>query len=239
MISERDKELLEEWADGRMSESARAAFEARFAQEPALADAARLRRDMNRYLQRKEKRDELKARLAATRAAHEEMRRTKTLRVVWRRRLGLLAAVAAVALVVVWWVGQPDLIERYATYPPLSLTQRSGEVEALALQAERLFAERQFAQAARVLDSLHQMNPADTLALLYEGIARFEAGDYRQAASLLEGFPPGGNWTTEAWYFAALAHLALDEKDKARELLTKIPPHSGRYRQAQELLKRL
>ncbi len=239
MISERDKELLEEWADGRMSEAARAAFEARFDEEPALAEAARLRQDMNRYLQRREKRDAFKARLAAARAAHEQARRRTHMRVVWRRRLGALAAVAAVALVVVWWVGRPDLVERYATYPPLSLTQRSGEVETLALRAERLFAERQFTQAARVLDSLHRMNPADTLALLYEGIARFEAGDYRQAASLLEDFPAGGNWTTEAWYFAALAHLALDEKDKARELLEKIPPHSGRYSQAQELLQRL
>ncbi|RMD70063.1 MAG: hypothetical protein D6818_09580 [Bacteroidetes bacterium] len=239
MISEEDKELLEQWADGRMSDEERAAFEARFAGEPPLAEAARLRQEMNRYLQRRGSREELKARLAAARTAHERGRRARQLRVVWRRRLGALAAVAAVALVVVWWVGRPDLVEQYATYPPLSLTQRSGEVEALALQAERLFAERQYTEAARLLDSLHRMNPTDTLALLYEGIAWFEAGAYREAASLLESFPQGGNWTTEAWYFAGLAHLALGEKDRARELLERIPPRSGRYAQARELLERL
>ncbi len=238
MISDQDKDLLEKWIEGQMDEAERAAFERRFDSEPELAQAARLRKEMDRYLKRRTQRAHFKSKLVEVRKAYEQTQRQRALRLAWRRRLQWAAAVAAVALIAIWWMGHPEPIEVYATYPPLSLTRRSGPVEDLARRAEMLFAAGQFAQAARTLDSLHRLHPTDTLALLYEGIAWFEAAEYERAIALLEPFPPSGYWTTEAWYFAALAYLALDRKEAARALLQRIPPQSGRYEQAQELLRK-
>lgn len=238
MISDHDKDLLERWIEGRMDEAERTAFESRFGAEPELAQVAHLRKEMDRYLKRRAQRAHFKSKLVEARKIYERSQQRRSLRVAWRRPLRWAAAVAAVALVAVWWMGRPDLMESYATYPPLSLTRRSGQVEELARRAEQLFAAKQFAQAALTLDSLRRVHPNDTLALLYEGIAWFEAAEYARAIELLEPFPPDGNWTTEAWYFAALAHLALGQKTEAQALLQRIPPQSGRYEQAQELLQK-
>ncbi|GEM_PF-5081108 len=239
MISEKDKELLEKWIDGRMNSQERALFEARFEQEPHLAQEAQLRLDMDRYLRKRAARNRLKSEIESIRNAPKRVRPITKMRVVWRRRMQLIAAAAAIGLIVIWWIGRPNPLDQFATHPPLSLTQRSSTNQELATRAAKLFAEGHYLQAAQVLDTLHRQHPSDTLSLLYQGIALFKAGHYDEAVALLTPFPKGGNWTTEAWYFAALAYAKKGEREKAIRLLQQIPPQSGRYQQAQKIIQYL
>lgn len=225
-----------------------AAFEARLAAEPELAEELRRRKEELTFLRAAATRPDLETQMAALAAQHfsaepdKKEARTqvpaadkgqgnstgKTAKVRslnWKRWLPAAGIAAAVALVLLLWnpfsVAEP--YRQFALYVPLNLTEKSNDKGAAAA-AQEAFNAGNYEQAHTELIKYLQQQPDDNEARLAFGIAALETGRDAEARTI---FAELANGTTtfrdDGQFYLALAYFKAGDQ-RAKTELKKISP---------------
>ncbi|MEQ1747183.1 MAG: tetratricopeptide repeat protein [Saprospiraceae bacterium] len=154
------------------------------------------------------------------------------------------AATLATTVVAAWLFLRPPSNERlYAQYGTLleaDFVVRGAAEQPNLAAAETAFNSRNFAEALRRLNMHLAQKPDDEQARLFAGLSQLELRQYDQAISLFQQVSNSKNiWADEATWYLALAYLRKDQHDACARTLSSIPPGSGRYEQAAELLEQV
>jgi len=244
-----DNRLIEEYLDGRLSVEARATLEARLAGDEELAQALKLRQDMDRQLRKREKRAKLQNTLAdlneeffkveVPTAAPKEAKRIP----LHRRWYAYAAAIALVVTVslVLYLNLRPGLYDQYAQHAPLALTAMSAQTDALAAEAELAFNSKNYEAAYTALQGYMGTNQTNNLANLYLGISALETDRLSEAQTIFNRLKAETDGTTNdyAQWYLALTYLKQGDKVACRAALEEIGENSEWYEEAQGVLGRL
>jgi anti-sigma factor RsiW len=124
-------ERIDRYLNDQMNAEEKQAFDAEIAANPKLAEELSLQRDMNNFLQRKDRRELLQNQLKDISGDYfkteQEQASAKVVQLPRRRLRWMIAASAAavIALLLVWqFLLAPTLYDQYAQYAPLALAEK-------------------------------------------------------------------------------------------------------------------
>lgn len=243
-MSEQDIALLDDYFNGLLDADAARAVETRAASETEFGAAFDLRREMQAFPRRAAERAAFRSTL---RTVSQDFFQEKALRqspMAGRvSRMRWLAAAASLALiaVAVWLftgTGGPTY-RQFAKHEAPSFTVR-GQADQAAGDAEKAFAEKNYAAALAAIDRLLAVQADDPTALLYKGICLIELDRIPEARALLAPMADGSTaLRAEARWYVALSYLKEKNSTACRAELLKITAGESSYGPAQELLESL
>ena len=244
MIDAATDRLIERYLSGALTAPERRAFEQRLATEPALARALRLHRELAATLGDPGA-HALRDVLQQTDATWTAPRAGGGLRVVVYRSLAAAAAVLLL-LTAVWWLWPapdgPALYAAYYTPFELPVAERSAGTTAPLLQrADAAYRAADYEEALQLLTQLTETVPDNTLYRFYLAQAALRTPRTEVAVAELERLldTPDHLFVQQSRWYLALAYLKTERREAARETLRAIEPGAYRYREAQQLLRRL
>lgn len=243
-MSEQDIALLDDYFNGLLNTDAARAVEARAASETAFGEEFALRREMQAFPRRAAERAALRGTLSTVSQdffQEKDLRQSPmTARVLRMRWLAAAASLALVA-VAVWLftnTGGPTY-RQFAQHDAPSFTVR-GVADEAASDAEKAFAEKNYAAALTAIDRLLAVQADDPTALLYKGICLIELDRTAEARVLLAPMADGNTaLRAEARWYVALSYLKEKNPPACRAELLKVTAGESRYMPAQELIKSL
>ncbi len=247
-MKEQDFSLLDNYFNGLLPPDEARAVEARAAEDAVFGQEFALRREMEAFPRRAAQRQAFVHTLAtveadyfqetALKATENQSRMTaKVTRMRWMAAAASLALVAAA----VWFFTTTggSSYRQYAQHDQPSFTIR-GAADQAATDAEKAFAEKNYADALTALDRLLAAQPDDPTALLYKGICLIELERMIEARAVLTPMADGNSaLRAEARWYIALSYLKEKNNAACRSELLNIAPGEARYEQAQALLKKL
>lgn len=155
------------------------------------------------------------------------------------------AAALAATVVAAWFFLRPPAHERlfaqYGAFPEADFTVRGDSPATNDLSAaEDAFNRKDYPDAIRLLKTYLADHPEDAQARLHAGLCHLELKQYPEATAIFTEIGGSNNvWADEANWFLALTYLRQDKRTECSRVLKQIPPDSGRYEQAKELLDKL
>lgn len=243
-MSEQDIALLDDYFNGLLDTEAARAVEARAASDAAFGQEYALRREMESFPRRASERAAFRETLTTVAQDYfkenDLQQSPMTARVSRMRWLAAAASLALVA-VAVWLftnTGGPAY-RQFAQHEAPAFTVR-GAADQAAGDAEKAFAEKNYAAALAAIDRLLAVQADDPTALLYKGICLIELDRTSEARALLTPMADGNSaLRAEARWYVALSYLKEKNPTACRAELLKITADESRFGQAQELLKSL
>ncbi len=234
---------IDRYLSGQMDAGEKAAFEQELQSNEALAKELALQKDMNRFLQKRKKREALKGELNSlgNEFFGHQASSGRVVSMVGRRRWIMAIAATVLVLVVAWYALRPSLYEQYAVHPPLALVEKSGPGQQQLSQAEQAFNKGDYQKALPVLQDYVARHPDDDLVKLYLAIAEMELGDLSSAREVFNSLAnsPSPEIRDFAVWNLALSYLKVGDKATCSKILRSIPGSSGYYQKAQDLLHQL
>jgi len=246
---------IEDYLDDILNEQERIAFEAEVRDNPALAQNLSVVREARQRLIAQWADEPADAALLETlkQAGIDHFKsgadsgqvgavgRTFRLTPVWWAAAAALTGIVIAA----WFFLRPptneQLYAQYGAFPEADFTVRGDEPGTGDLPAaEAAFNQKDYAEALRQLTAYLTNHPNDTQARLHTGLCHLELKQYGEASAIFTEIGSSKNvWADEANWFLALTYLRQGKPDDCARVLKSIPPDSGRYEQAAELLKKL
>lgn len=217
--------------------------------ETALAADANLRQQLDLYrevqtgleqaLGRDDRKEDLKTTLTNLGKEHFQQPRAKLVSFKVYIRTAIAAAAVTTAILI-WRPWQPGLFNEYAETQMISTTVRGENTDTLLEKAATAFNKEEFETAAGLLQQVVQLQPGNSLARYYYGIALLHTGQATQSRTVLNEVYTGSSvFKYDAAFYIALGYLKEKNKPVCREWLKKIPPGAGSYDKANELLRKL
>lgn len=234
---------IEDYLDGVMPESDRAAFEQECLADAALAaDLAlvqEIRAQMASQMARAPQEAALRTNLKRLGKQHFQAApagRKKRLPIWWPA----LAAVFVGLLVWVFWPAQQkDLYAAYKNFPKAAFTQRSANGAQLS-DAERLFNAGDYRRAAAVLHEYLSVNPEDAQTRLFLALCQLETGEWDECRNNLNRLAATGQtYQDEADWYLAMSYLKAGDRSACEQMLGKIDPQSRFFNKARALQQEL
>ncbi|OQP57907.1 tetratricopeptide repeat protein [Niastella populi] len=234
------------YAEGDMTADERAAFETVLASDESLQRQLAVYREVHGSLQQHfsadAQRDQLQGTLQTLRGEFFGDTRQPANVVSIKRWLRGAVAVAAVliAVVFIWQPWKPGLFREYADTTMVAPAER-GEGEADLLQkAVTAFNNKEFAEAANLLQQVRQQDTTSSYVNFYLGISLLQTGRIAEARNIFNNLYEGQSaFKFDAAWYQALGYLKEDNKAMSKEWLQKIPADASGYNKAQELLRKL
>jgi thioredoxin-like negative regulator of GroEL len=110
----------------------------------------------------------------------------------------------------------------------------------LLKKAAVAFNKKDFTAAAGLLQQVVQLQPGNSLAAYYYGIALLQTGQTEAARKLFTDLYNGQSvFRYDAAFYMALSYLKEKNKPACREWLQKIPPDANNYARTNELMQKL
>ena len=237
-----DKELLEGYLWGRLSEEERKQFEQARASDPEFAALVEEEESLRTFLQAQKDRERVRN---ATDALGKEffptMRRSSP---GIRRFLGpiTIAATVLIAALLVWFWAFPDspqsLYQAFAVHDALDLSERDGPGS--FAEVEQLFNRGDYAAAIPSLVALQAEDKTDLEVEKALGIAYLESGQLEQALAIFTSLAVTDSaYQQDAVWYTALTYLRMENKEEAAAWLKKIERGSRWYPSSRKLSRRL
>lgn len=245
-MDEKTMLLFDDYLQGALSASEQKDLEQRLANEPALADAFDIFKELNGHLSHhySEERASFAAQLRLKSQEHasiQEAKTTSTTKVIRLRPLQYFVAASVVLLfgAILWsQLGVPTYSD-YQLEQPISLTLRS-EGEVAFAKAEEAFNSGDYEQAILFFNSILSNTPDNVEVQYYKAIALTEQDNYDDADNIYQSLWEGSSvYKYKALWRHALSKLKQKDKTSAKALLQKIPEEAEDYERAQELLDKL
>ncbi|HHS95562.1 MAG TPA: tetratricopeptide repeat protein [Phaeodactylibacter sp.] len=237
---------IEQYLDGLLSPEERLNFEQSLQTDKALAEAFVLRQDMNHFLRHREQKKNLSKQLDAIGKDFFKTEQKNNIRPLRKKQLrfGVLAAAVAVILLffaVYWFYPSTDLYRRFAIHAPIQLIDKSKAEEQLLTQIQNAFNEKDYTQALPLINKFLAIHPDDLQLKFTQAICLLETEQLDAAKdSFLQFASTGSIFRNEAYWYLALCYLKENNKEKAMEILQKIPSVDREvYAKAQLLRKAL
>ncbi|RME08936.1 MAG: hypothetical protein D6816_05020 [Bacteroidetes bacterium] len=234
---------IDKYLSGQMEADEKRAFEQELDTNKALAEELALQKDMNRFLQKRRRREALKGELDSLGSEYfgAKAEQGRVVSMVGRRRWALGIAATLLVLVVAWFALRPSLYEQYAAHPPLALVEKSGADARTLAEAEQAFNKGDYRKALPILQEYVANNPDDDLVKVYLGIAKMEIGETPEAREIFSSLATSNSPEIRdfAVWNLALSFLKDGNKEACRKVLQSIPEESGYYQKAKDLLERL
>jgi len=248
-MNERDNTLLNNYFNGLLTEADAQKVRKRAAVEPEFAEEFSLREAMAEYPSRAAKRKTLKDTLGAVEKDFFQENKAEATpagpsmkaKINWKRWAAAVAAGMVLLLGAVWFFNQSGLPEyrQYAQHAPLSLTVR-GEANQAISNAEKAFADKDYAGALAALEQVIAADPANVTAQLYLGICLLETDRTGEARAALSPIALGQSaLRSEANWYIALSYLKEKNYNACKSNLQFIEPGADHYEEAQEMIKKL
>lgn len=240
-----DYQLIDQHFSGKLDEARRQRLQQKLAQDAEFAAAFQLRTEMEDFLEKRPKREKLKAKLQALGATSGSLEKEEETRIIplaqQRRRLfwvaGVAAAIALIILALWPFLFPTSLYEQFNEHRPLALQERGTSSTA---QAETAFNQQDYATAYDLLDEYLQTQPDDLRAQLALGICALEMDRFAEAQSIFETIRQGQSaLVNSATWYMALTYLKQEQITEVRNYLEQIPDGTFWYKKAQELLGKL
>lgn len=236
-------ERIDKYLSGQMDADERAAFEAELRSDTDLAEELELQKDMNRFLERRQKRDALIGELDSLGQEFfsQQTNSGRVVSLVGRRRWALAVAATVILLVVAWFALRPSLYDQYAQHPPLALVTKSGESELDLATAEKEFNSGAYQKALPILQEYVVNHPEDNLVKIYFGIAKMETGAVNEAREIFTSLATSESPEIKdfAVWNLALSYLKDGDKAGCAQVLAAVGAESTYYEKAQQLLNKL
>jgi predicted Zn-dependent protease len=236
-------EDIARYAENEMTAEERQLFEAALAADETLQQQLALYNEVQAGLQqqftRDDKKEALKATLENLGSEYFQQRKAKviSLRTYIRSAVAVAAAIIAV---LIWQPWQTSLFDEYAATRMISTTVRGENADTLLEKAAIAFNKEDFAGAAGLLQQVVQLQPGNSLAGYYYGIALLQTARPEEARKILTGVYNGHSvFTYDAAFYIALSYLKEKNRPACREWLEKIPPGANNYDKANELMRKL
>ena len=244
-MSQYTYEDIARYAEGLMEPAEKQLLEAALQTDPALRKQLELYKEVHQSLEehfsKDEKREELQKTLQGMRQDFFPAQSTAKV-IPIKRYLFRAVAVAAVAVIAlfVWQPWETDLYSDFADTRMVTSVERGGKADTALQQATDAFNKKDFVTAAVFLQEVVQLEPENSLAQYYFGIALLQSGKTEQArASLQKVFDGSSAFKYEAAFYMALSYLKTGDKAGCRQWLEKIPADAGNYAKAKDLLNKL
>ncbi len=171
-----------------------------------------------------------------------EEKRTTQSKVIPRRMWLVAAASIAILFVALWFFTRPPTPgQLYATYfqPEFDFVEKGNENE-LIVEAEMALKDGAYQRAIPILDQLLDLNPQNTEYLLAKGIALIESEKFTEGINLLTMVGKNSPYAKpETQWYHGLALLKQGLLKESHLILKQIPAQSSRYKQAEELAKKI
>ena len=247
-MNEQDFTLLNDYFNELLTPSdaqqvrERAATEAVFGQEFAL------RQEMEAFPSRAKRRQGFTDTLVAVEteffqentATNTKIGSAMTAKVNWGRRLAIAASVVLV-IGALWFFNKASAPEyrQYAQHDPLSITVR-GVTDQDKSVAEKAFAAKDYPIALAAIERLLSADPGNITAQLYKGICQLELDQPANARGTWAPISSGASaLRSEADWYIALSYLKEKNFSACKTALQKIESGADRYKDGQDLLKKL
>ncbi|MDH3245139.1 MAG: hypothetical protein OEM26_11030 [Saprospiraceae bacterium] len=228
------QETIERYLMNRMDEGERSDFEKSVGEDPDLAEALALQRDLMIGIQSHF--DQALKEKLQTSSKSESNGQAKVVKmqskVIWR-----WASAAALALVVgvFYFMNQGDKTDRlysqyFESFPNIVEFQQRDEQTNLS-EAFFFYQNGDWEDAAAAFDAL-QSQSDEIYPVFYDAICQMNLTDYQQAEEgFMEVISSGDSrFAAPATWYLALTHLAREELTRCREILIEISSSPGNYR---------
>jgi len=245
-MDEKTLQLFDDYLQGALSIANQKALEERIANEPELADAFVVFREVNGHLEHQlsEERSDFKSQLEGLADAHldvssnEQTKSKKETKVIAFRPMRYLVAASVVIFFGAMFLfnsGAPTY-EDYAFDGKVNLVARDGGDIAFA-KAEEAFNNKSYEEAIEYFNSILSSSPRNAEILYYKGIALVELLQFDEADALFARLGATPNvFKYKAIWYGALSKLKQKDKVACIALLKTIPASAEDYNKAQELL---
>lgn len=243
--------LFDNYLQGALSLQEQRDLEARIAQEPEVADAFTIFKEVNGHLGHtfSQERSGFKNTIERSANAYFNDAQSTTgatpanqeSKVIAFKPWRYLVAASVVLFfgVMLWMNFQSASYGDYAFDGTISLTERSGGEVAFA-KAEKAFNTQSYEEAILFFDTILSNDPENAEVAYYKGIALVELGEHAEAEGLFEQLAQGGSvFKYKALWYNGLSHLKRKDREGAKMLLNQIPSDAEDYERAQELLSKL
>jgi hypothetical protein len=234
------------FAEDLMAADEKAAFESALAANPALQQQLALYHEVHASLQQHFTHDEQREKLQDTlQTIRNEFLATSSAPakvVPFKRYLQRAMAVAAIliAVVFIWQPWKPALFDQYAETRMIVSVERGGATDSLLQHAVTAFNNKDFTDAAALLQKVRQHDTANSMANFYYGVALLQTNQLIPAREVFtELFAGESAFKYEAAFYLALSYLKEKNEAICKEWLQKIPADASNYNKAQELLNKL
>ena len=234
------------YAEGDMTADERAAFEAVLASDESLQRQLAVYREVHGSLQQHftadAQRNQLQGTLQSLRGEFfgEAPQQAKVVSIKRWLRGAVAVAAVLIAVVFIWQPWKPGLFQEYADTTMVAPAER-GEGEADLLQkAVTAFNNKEYKEAAGLLQQVRQQDTTNSYVNFYFGIALLQTGRITEARKIFNNLFEGPSaFKFDAAWYQALGYLKEDNKTLCKEWLQKIPADAHNYNKAQELLQKL
>jgi tetratricopeptide (TPR) repeat protein len=238
-----DKELIERYLWGQLSEKELEALHARKESDAEFAAALEEEEKLRQFLRRQEGREKL-ANLS-TDLGREFFPPEKVVPISsWRkmyRPFAIAAAILAAAILTWLWAFPPSpqsLYQTYATHEALELTDRADGASLKRLQDQ--FNDGRYLDAIPDLVALRATNESDLEIQRALGVSYLETGQLDKALELFIDLAEGESaYAEDGIWYAALTYLRMEETEAAKEWLAKVERGTRWYSSARKLARRL
>lgn len=215
---------IDQYLQGELPAEEVTDFEERLKIETDLAEELELRQQMNTYLRTQEQLPDLQKKMAALNDQHFGTDPKPALRTLARRRLFMVAGLAAaIALLLLIWnpFQQASLYEQFAMHPALGLVEKSANAEQdKQADAARFFELGDYTEAYELFDALSDVDLSNPQLYLAKGITALEIDKIAEAQQVFSDLSKSDSALREygLWY-QVLSYVKTENYETAKELL--------------------
>ena len=245
-MNELNYDIINQYLDGIMNATERAAFEKLMQQDEGLKNEVTLLKDINETLKIKLQPGENEKALRNTmNELHEEHFGVKEkAKIIPFRRSRWMVAAAAVFIITmilsVWQPWQKSLFQQYAAVEMPAVSERGAGEDIRLRQATEFFNNNNFTSAIPLFKLILKDDPQNTFVQYYYAIALLQNGEVENSRKELTLLYNGASlFKNDAAFYIALSYLREKNKAACATWLNKIVTDAGIYSRAQELLKKL
>ncbi|MCB0643090.1 MAG: tetratricopeptide repeat protein [Phaeodactylibacter sp.] len=239
-----DQLLIDRFMEGTLDVEEQTAFQQRLQNEPDLAEALRLRRHMEGYLDQKAAVPEFLQLLEQQSKNYFNADQVKKKgRNIWWIAL-IIGALLIIGLLYLlnFLSGEVDtqkLYQQVAQHTPLEIVEKSADNAGQVLEMEAAFNEGHYGEALPLLDAYLEVNPTDNAVVLAKGIALLEENRLEEARAVFNDLRSGQSLYREdgTWYYA-LTFLKAGDYQQAVTVLETLPETSPYYKKAKRIISR-
>ena len=247
-MNEKDLEWIDQYLEGKLSAEEEEKFHDRMKQDESFAEEVQLRKKMDRFLTYKtsgsiQMEDILKINKEQFNKNGKNDEEASKSHYLWILILiGLLVIVG-----IIYWSTQQNqndttpiaLFEQYNQHQTLDIVSRgNNECDNSAIQIS--FNAANYIEALPMIERCLIVNEDDRLLQLAQGICYLELGQNNVAEQIFEDLSTSNSLVNnEGYWYLGLLQMRLERTKDAIDNFRLIPPNSSRYRDAQDILKKL
>ncbi len=241
-MEEKELELIERFLAGQASPTERESVMQRMESDEEFAEHVELMREMPKAITA-----DIKGFQEILQEVMTQKTEKKEVKINVIRRFPLLAVAASLLLLIGFVVmflpstSSPDTL--FATFyevPSLNISVRGQNQQVLINQGMEAYREGDYHKAVSFFDQYLVEDPNHNDLIFFKGAGQIAAGDYQAALETLETLTTQASlYSSASLWYQALAHLKLENIDRAHALLEQIiQGGNSSYRDRAQKLKR-